>query len=122
MNTKRKGPPTSTIPTKRTRANAPSNPDHLKVTVGEHCQGSEGRTKGPDTRCKCDTNPQLQPRLATPLSKTPSTAPAVRTASSKPPASPTEDMEVILYLPTLCDTSRVIVTTPMLIPCIARVA
>jgi hypothetical protein len=34
----------------------------------------------------------------------------------------TEDMEVTPYLPTLCYTSRVIVTTPMLIPCIARVA
>jgi hypothetical protein len=34
--TKRKGPLTSTIPTKRTRADAPSNPDQLKATVGEH--------------------------------------------------------------------------------------
>ena len=33
----------------------------------------------------------------------------------------TEDM-VILYLPTLCYSSLVIVMTPMLIPCIARVA
>ena len=37
VNTKRKGPSTSTIPTKRTRADAPSIPD--KATVGKHCQG-----------------------------------------------------------------------------------
>jgi len=39
VDTKRKGPPNSTIPTKRNRANAPSNLDHLKATVGEHCEG-----------------------------------------------------------------------------------
>ena len=153
------------IPTKRTRADAPSNSDHLKAAVGEHCQGcghprhtrdecrgrdipgwiSEGRwidskaykaadainianDNGTPTRCSCDTNPQLQPSLATPPSRTPSTAPPARTASSRPPASPTniavatEDIEVTLYLPTLCYTSRAIVTTPMLIPCIACVA
>ena len=43
---------------------------------------------GPDTRCCCDTNPQLLPSLATPQSRTPSTAPPTRTASSRPPASP----------------------------------
>ena len=66
---------------------------------------------GPDTRCYCDTNPQLQPSLATPLSRTPSTAPPTRTASSRPPASPTmstsiavatKDIEVTPFLPTLC--------------------
>ena len=64
-------------------------------------------------------------------SRTLSTAPPTRTASSRPPASPTmsrsiavatEDMEVTPFLPTLCYTSRVIVTTPILTPCIARVA
>jgi len=35
--------PTSTIPTKRTRADAPSDPVHLKATAGKHCQGC-----GPD--------------------------------------------------------------------------
>ena len=39
VDTKRKGPPTSTISKKRTRADATSKPDHLKATVGEHCQG-----------------------------------------------------------------------------------
>ena len=36
VDTKRKNPSTSTIPTKRTRADAPFNPDHLKATVGNH--------------------------------------------------------------------------------------
>ena len=36
------GESTSTIPTKRTRADAPSIPD--KATVGEHCQGC-GRSR-----------------------------------------------------------------------------
>ena len=31
--------PTTTIPTKRTRADALSDPDYLKATVGKHCQG-----------------------------------------------------------------------------------
>jgi hypothetical protein len=86
---------------------------------------------GPDTRCLCDTHLQLQPSLATPPSRTLSTAPPTRTASSRPPASPTmstsiavatEGMEVTSFLPTLYYTSRVIVMTPILIPCIARVA
>ena len=39
VDTKRKGPPTSTFPTKCTRADTPSIPDNLKATVGKHCQG-----------------------------------------------------------------------------------
>ena len=47
--TKRKGSSTSTIPTKRTRADAPSIPD--KATVGEHCQGC-GRPRHTRDECR----------------------------------------------------------------------
>ena len=51
VDTKHKGPPTSTISKKRTRADAPSNPDHLKATVGEHCQ-SCGRPRHTREECR----------------------------------------------------------------------
>jgi len=47
VDTKHKGPPTSTIFKKRTRADAPSNSDHLKATVGEHCQGAHDTAAQP---------------------------------------------------------------------------
>jgi hypothetical protein len=51
VDTKRKGPPTSTISKKRTRTDATSNPDHLKATVGEHCQGC-GRPRYSREECR----------------------------------------------------------------------
>ena len=47
--TKRKGESTSTIPIKRTRAEAPSIPD--KATVGDHCQGC-GRPRHTRDECR----------------------------------------------------------------------
>ena len=49
VDTKRKGEPTSTIPIKRTRADAPSISD--KATIGEHCQGC-GRPRHTRDECR----------------------------------------------------------------------
>jgi len=53
---------------------------------------------GSDTRCYCDTNPQLQPSLATPTSKKPSTVPEARTANSRPPASLTTSTSITVAM------------------------
>ena len=77
-------------------------------------------------------NRPQHPSLGTPPSRTQSTAPAARAASSKRSASPTswmtsttvttEHMEVIHYLPTHFCTSLVTVTTLMSTPCITHAA
>ena len=106
VDTKRKGSSTSTISTKRTRADAPSIPDKATVgadapailvtsqdgtprAVGSTPRLTKPRTPsisliamGPDTWCYGDTHPRLHPSLATPPSRTPSTAPPAGIASS----------------------------------------
>jgi len=141
--TKRKGQIASTTQAgKRSRADGPPSSDALKATIGEHCQGC-GRARHHRDECRgrdipgwnaegpwigskaykaadaTNPIPRLYPSLGTPPSRTPSTAPAARTPSSKRPASPTSRIH---YLPTHCCTSLVTVTTPTSTLCIAHAA